>query len=195
MHKLLLYLTLMGCPAKLDMVSKETDTERPAPQPPPELGVHERANCDQSAIGSEVCNLVLIDQNGKIWELYDYAGKVILLDFSTAWCYPCQVAGHRAQPIQDDYGDKVVFATILIEGITGESATQEDVNTWVIEHGITTAPILQGSREYVMDPAGITGYLVGGFPTYVYIDKDLKIHTGHVGFNEEYVRMTLDGLL
>ena len=46
-----------------------------------------------------------------------------------------------------------------------------------------------------MDPEGITGYLVGGFPTYVYIDQELKIHLGHVGFSEEYMRMTLDGLL
>ena len=46
-----------------------------------------------------------------------------------------------------------------------------------------------------MDPAGITGYLVGGFPTYVYIDKNMTIHTGHVGFNEDFIRSTLNGLL
>jgi len=189
----LLLMALIGCAADLQTTSNK-DSAKPPPAPP-EFGVNERDDCDQSAIGSNVCNLVLYDQNGHIWELYDHLGTVVLLDFSTAWCGPCQVAGHRAQPIQDDYGDQIVFATVLIEGLSGEPATQEDVDTWVVEHGVTTSPVLQGSREYVMDPAGITGYLIGGFPTYVYIDKNMVIHTGHVGFNEEFVRMTLDGLL
>ena len=192
MSKLLL-MFMFGCAADLEITSSKDSAKSPAP--PPEFGVNERDDCDQSAIGSSVCNLILYDQNGEIWELYDHTGTVVLLDFSTVWCGPCQVAGHRAQPIQDDYGDQFVFVTVLIEGATGEPATKEDVDTWAISHGITTAPVLQASREYVMDPAGITGYLVGGFPTYVYIDKNMIIHTGHVGFNEEYMRTTLDGLL
>ena len=195
MKKIFSLLFLMSCAAELktekgDSVSVEAEIVEP-----PEFGVNERDDCDQAAIGSSVCDLVLLDQNEEVWRLYDHAGKIIVIDISTVWCYPCQVAGHHAQPIQDDYGDNVVFATILVEGLTGEPTTQEDIQEWVTEHGVTTAPVLQGSREYVVDTAGITGYLVGGFPTYVYIDRDLKIHTGHVGFNEEYVRLTLDGLL
>ena len=45
-----------------------------------------------------------------------------------------------------------------------------------------------------MDPTGVNGYLVGGFPTYVFLDKDLKIHSGAVGFNEEYVRSVIEEL-
>ena len=190
-----LSLFLMSCPAKLETSPSAADTQQTTPAVPPEFGVNERDDCDQAAIGSSVCNLVLYDQNEEVWELYEHAGKIIVLDFSTVWCGPCQSAGHKAQPIQDEYGDQIVFVTILIEGATGTPATQEDITTWVEEHNITTAPVLQGSRDYTMDQAGITGYLVGGFPTYVYIDKDMKIHTGHVGFSEEYMRITLDGLL
>ena len=184
----------MGCAAELKTNENDKDTLIEPPTPPV-FGVNEREDCDQASIGSSVCNLVLLDQNKDIWELYDYSGKIIVIDISTVWCYPCQLAGYHAQPIQDDYGDDVVFATVLVEGATGEPTTHEDIKEWVDEHGVTSAPVLQGSREWVVDPAGITGYLVGGFPTYVYIDKDLKIHTGHVGFNEEHVRLTLDGLL
>ena len=46
----------------------------------------------------------------------------------------------------------------------------------------------------VLDPTGQAGYLVGGFPTYVFIDKELKIHSGAVGFNEQYVRTVIEEL-
>ena len=186
-------LFLMGCAAELETTGYEKELSEPLP--PPEFGVNAAEDCDQAEIGSSVCNLVLYDQNEEIWQLYDHAGKVIIIDISTVWCYPCQVAGHHAQPIQDDYGDNIVFVTILVEGPTGDPTTQNDIKDWVEDHAVTTAPVLQGNRDYVIDPAGITGYLVGGFPTYIYIDQDLKIHTGHVGFNEEHVRLTLDGLL
>jgi len=191
--KLFSFLFLIGCAAELN-TTEQTNTFS-EPSEPPVFGVNEGEDCDQAEIGSSVCNLVLYDQNEEIWQLYDYAGKIIVIDISTVWCYPCQLAGYHAQPIQDEYSDEVIFATILVEGATGEPTTQEDIKEWVEEHGVTTAPVLQGNREYVVDPAGITGYLVGGFPTYVYIDRDLKIHAGHVGFNEEHVKLTLDGLL
>jgi thiol-disulfide isomerase/thioredoxin len=186
-------LFLMGCAAELETTGHEKELSEPLP--PPEFGVNAAEDCDQAEIGSSVCNLVLYDQNEEIWQLYDHAGKVIIIDISTVWCYPCQVAGHHAQPIQDEYGDNIVFVTILVEGATGDPTTQNDIKDWVDDHAVTTAPVLQGNRDYVIDPAGLTGYLVGGFPTYIYIDQDLKIHTGHVGFNEEHVRLTLDGLL
>jgi len=172
--------------------SIDTNSESESPT---EFGVIEEDDCDQTALGSSVCNLVLYDQNENIWQLYDHAGKIVVLDFSTAWCYPCQVAGMSTQAIQDDYAGDVVFATLLIEGITGSPTTHEDVLTWTQEHNITNAPILRASRDYVMDPEGITGYLVGGYPTYVYIDRNMKIATAHVGFTEEYVRTVLNGLL
>ena len=61
-------------------------------------------------------------------------------------------------------------------------------------HNITTAPVLYADRS-VMDQTGETGYLVGGFPTYVFIDKHFKIHSGTVGFDEAYVRSVIDSLL
>ena len=83
----------------------------------------------------------------------------------------------------------------MIQGPEGLPATDIDVNSWVETHNITSAPVLQASRDYIMDPAGITGYLVGGYPTYVYLDKDLKIADAHVGFNEEHMKNILNGMV
>lgn len=196
MISLFLMLSLLGCPAELQVTdSAAKETVVPEPPVPPTLGVNEENNCDQKALGSSVCNFFLVDQNGEYWELYEHKGKIIILDFSTAWCYPCQMAAAHTQKIQDEYSGDVVFVTLLIQGPEGLPATDIDVNSWVETHNITSAPVLQASRDYIMDPAGITGYLVGGYPTYVYLDKDLKIADAHVGFNEEHMKNILNGMV
>jgi thiol-disulfide isomerase/thioredoxin len=191
-----LMLTLFGCPAILQTESNKlsVDTTSAAEQIPTQFGIIKTDICDQEALGSSVCNMIFYDQNKEVWQLYDHEGKVIILDFSTVWCGPCQNAGHYVQPIQDDYEGNVEFVTVLVDGLTGEPPNEEEINEWVTSHGITTAPVLYADRS-VSDPTGINGYLISGFPTYVFITKDLKIHSGAVGFNEEYVRTTIDGLL
>ena len=121
---------LAACAANLDV--EDSDIGKIIePEDPPTLGVNKEDDCDQATIGSKVCNLVLQDQSNNFWKLYDHAGKIIILDFSTVWCGPCQTAGHYTQGIQDDYGDKIIFATILIEGMEGLPATLEDVQIFV----------------------------------------------------------------
>ena len=189
-----LLFTLAGCPAPLQVEeSPAVDSTAREPSIPDQFGIINNETCDQQSIGSTVCNMVFYDQNKEVWQLYEHEGKVIILDFSTVWCGPCQNAGHYIQPIQDDYAGNLEFVTVLVDGATGDPPTEDEINEWVSSHNITTAPVLYADRS-VMDQTGETGYLVGGFPTYVFLDKELKIHVGAVGFNEQYVRSVIDEL-
>ena len=189
-----LFFTLIGCPAPLEVEEKlELDSTAVEPAIPDQFGIIDTDQCDQQTIGSTVCNMIFYDQNKEIWQLYDHEGKVIILDFSTVWCGPCQLAGHYVQPIQDEYGETLEFVTVLVDGATGAPPTEDEINEWVVSHNITSAPVLYADRS-VLDQTGQTGYLVGGFPTYVFIDKELKIHSGAVGFNEQYVRSVIEEL-
>tara|TARA_B100000131_G_scaffold263681_1_gene260587 strand:+ start:8300 stop:8893 length:594 start_codon:yes stop_codon:yes gene_type:complete len=191
-------LSIFGCAAELDV--KDTTEEgfveevEEVENTPPQFGIIQAEDCDQMFIGSDVCNMVLYDHNEDIWQLHDHKGKVILLDFSTVWCGPCQNAGHYAQPLQDEYGEDFLFVTILVDGATGDPPIKEEVDEWVSVHNITTSPVLYGDRT-LLDQTGETGYRIGGFPTYVFIDKNLKIHVGTVGFNNLYIRSVIEELL
>jgi len=188
-------LSMFGCAAELDV--EETAEEgfvEEIEEEPTEFGIINTDDCDQIAIGSNVCNIVLYDHNEDAWQLYEHEGKIIILDFSTVWCGPCQNAGHYAQPIQDEYSDDLVFVTVLVDGATGDPPTKEEVDEWVSVHNITTSPVLYADRS-VLDQTGETGYKVGGFPTYVFLDRNLKIHIGTVGFNNPYIHSVIEELL
>lgn len=179
-------------------IGAEDHTGASSSHPPPEdldpVGVIAAADCQHVDLGDKACNFRLADQNGDTWDLYSHVGDVILLDFSTVWCGPCQSAGHYMQQLQDDYDSEgVQIVTILIDGPVGGTApTEQDIDTWVSDHSITTAPVLQGSREKMFDPAAIEGYAIGGYPSYIYIGRDMRFYAGHVGFSDEYVRQKIE---
>tara|TARA_R100001163_G_scaffold65809_2_gene65116 strand:- start:78 stop:713 length:636 start_codon:yes stop_codon:yes gene_type:complete len=161
------------------------------------IGVIASEDCQHIDIGDKACNFRLSDQNGDTWDLYSHLGDVIVLDFSTVWCPPCQAAGYYTQPLQDEYeSEGVQIVTILIDGATGGTApTEQEINDWATEHGITTAPVLQGSRDKMIDPTAVAGYAIGAYPTYIYIGRDMKFYSGHTGFNDEYVRQKIEEAL
>mgnify|MGYP005824316475 CR=1 FL=1 len=178
-----------------DNLTDETDeTAAPVQEQLEPVGVIPADDCQHVDFGDKACNFRLWDQNEDTWDLYEHKGDVILLDFSTSWCPPCQSAGHYMQALQDTYGSEgVQIVTILIDGPTGGTApTPEDIDIWVSGHGITTAPVLQGSRDKMFDTEAIEGYSIGGFPTYIYIGRDMTFYAGHVGFSEDYVKQKIE---
>lgn len=194
--------TLSACgPSKVDIkdgaVDQVNHTGAPAESDTLEpVGVIAAEDCQQIDRGDKACNFRLTNQHGETWDLYSHEGKVILLDFSTVWCYPCQMAGQYVQSIQDDYEDEgFEFVTVLIDGAqSGYEPSPAEVDQWVTDHSITSAPVLQGSRDKMLDSTGVgtEGYLLGAFPTYIYIGRDMKFYSAHVGFSEDYVRQQIE---
>jgi len=158
------------------------------------VGVIAASDCQHIDIGDKACNFRLADQNGDTWDLYSHKGDVILVDFSALWCAPCQAAGHYMQALHDDYVDEgVQIVTVLIDGFgNGVPPTEAEIDQWVLDHSLTTAPVLQGSRDKMFDPTGIAGYSIGSYPTYLYIGRDMTFYAGHAGFNDEYVRQKIE---
>jgi thiol-disulfide isomerase/thioredoxin len=158
------------------------------------VGIYADGVCGHS-IGDEICDLVLKDQNDELWRLYDLKGDVIVLDFSTMWCGPCQSAASTMQAMQDFYDSEgFEYITILIEDTTGGEIDAEDAQEWANLFGIRTQPVLQGSRDLIDgDPS--LGYPISSWPTFVFIDRDLEVFWGVYGYSEEYLKAVIEDML
>jgi len=147
------------------------------------------------AVGDEICDLILKDQNDDAWSLYDLEGDVILLDFSAMWCGPCQSAASTVQEMQDFYeAEGFHYITVLIDDTSGDTVEQDEAQFWADTFGIDTQPVLQGNRDLVDgDPS--LGYPISSWPTFVFVDRDLSVFWGIYGYSEEYLRMVIEDML
>lgn len=140
------------------------------------------------------CNFTLVDQHGDEVELYDYYGKVIVVDFSTMWCGVCINIASEGDLLVDRYGEEnVVWLTVLIENEYGGAPTTEDIQRWVDMASIQS-PVLAGDRSLV-DTSAVSGYPITSWPTLVVIDKEMVLKHGINGWNKNAIDAWVGGLL
>ena len=145
-------------------------------------------------IGQKACDFALIDADGELWRLSDHAGDVVLIDLSAMWCGPCQQAAMSVQQIEDSYED-FHYVTILVVDQTNEAVELAEQQRWAELFGITTSPILQGSRDLLTSSGIRHGYSVQSWPTFILLDRSHTVVSGLRGFNESTIRQLIERAL
>ena len=138
------------------------------------------------------CNFQLLDQNGNYVELYDFEGDVILLDFSTMWCSVCKRVAEHVQTMHDQY-DPFSVITVLTQDTSGDPPTVDQLEEWVDEYGIITAPVLAGND--MMIGADPDEWNVTAMPTFFLIDKNFHLRIFQPGWNEETMTTRIEDLI
>lgn len=147
--------------------------------------------CSQ-VVGEHPCNFTLKDQNDEEVSLYDFYGSVIILDLSAMWCGPCQVAGSDVQATVERFAEHDVrYLTVLVDDPQGQPPSLAYVQSWALNLGIVTEPVLQGSREFLnADPT--KGWPLSSWPTFVLITADMKITVFQAGYSQQLLDMLIE---
>ena len=143
--------------------------------------------------GDHPCDFTLTDQNGTDVSLSDFHGGVIVLDLSTMWCGPCQMAASETQSVQDKYSGRITYITVLIENLEGVDPVQKDLSLWSDVFGIN-APILGGSRNLI-DAGGVIGWPIEVWPTFFFITDEMVLHGSMRGFSSSYLESFIEDTL
>jgi len=182
-------LAMAGC-------LQQTPAEPPPPEPPPSPITWE--TCSQS-IGDHPCDFTLQDQNDDDFNLYEHYGDFIMIDLSVMWCGPCQRAADEVQMTEDYFNDQLGddqqfhYVTILIEDLDGDPPDLEDVDSWATYFEITSAPVLQGSRDLLGNSD--EGWPLQGWPTFFFIDDEMQLVNSQRGFSAPHISELIHELL
>lgn len=118
----------------------------------------------------------LEDINGKSFELTDYRGKVVLVNFWAVWCQPCKVEIPSLVDLYRRYDTQLV-----VIGIAIDSGTEEKVQEAAKQLGIPY-PVVNGDYDVRTMFGGIRAV-----PTTFLINQEGKIYKTYLGYREKQV--------
>ena len=107
---------------------------------------------------------------GEVVDGASLAGKVVLIDFWATWCAPCLKAFPILDKLQRDLGDR----GFQVISIALNSGTVQDVAKVVKQRGVEVS-VVMGDKE-IEEKFDVIGY-----PTYVLVNPQGKVHAIYVG--------------
>lgn len=141
------------------------------------------------AVGTDTAtpDFTLFDTEGNTFTLSSLRGKWVVLDFWATWCGPCLASMPHLKEYYQKYAGKFEIVGI---------ANQSEEATWVKMVNDMELPWIN-----VINPQNSTKekdltnvYGIKGFPTYIILDKEGKIHKEYLGAQPDFYK-ELDTIL
>ena len=141
------------------------------------------------AVGTDAAtsDFTLFDTEGNTFTLSSLRGKWVVLDFWATWCGPCIASMPHLKDYYQKYADK--FEIVGIANQSEEAAWENMVKDMEL-------PWIN-----VINPKGVSKekdltniYNIEGFPTYIILNKEGKIHKKYLGAQPDFYK-ELDTIL
>ncbi len=143
------------------------------------FGGHAEAENNKIANAWKLSPLVLPDLENKQRNLYDWHGKVIILNFWATWCGPCQIEIPHLMQFQEQYAGKGL--QVVGVGLDDTRKLQNYVRTVGINY-----PVLHADPEENFSLLATWGNPFGTLPYTVVINRQGGFVLVHQGiFSEE----------
>jgi cytochrome c biogenesis protein CcmG/thiol:disulfide interchange protein DsbE len=170
-NPLILFTFIMILLFATEMCKDSSPTE-PEPEPTPELG---------TSVGNLAVDFTAKDQNGIDVSLYDYSGKVILVNMSADWCGPCRNEASHLENLYDEYKQRgFQIITLLTSG---------DPAVWAHDYQLSF-PVLDDNNEVIWDQYG-EGYV----PLNLVLDRENVIRYKEAGYDEAAIKNVIENYL
>ncbi|MFS4455694.1 peroxiredoxin family protein [Maribacter sp. 2304DJ31-5] len=116
-------------------------------------------------IGDYAPNFILEGSDGKTYQLSDFKGKIVVLDFWAMWCAPCKKKMPKIQKLHETYSD---MGVAVLGMLAMNKGAEEKAKTYFAENEYSFK-LLYGNDELTKN------YELKFLPTVVVVDKEGKI--------------------
>ena len=116
-----------------------------------------------------VPDFTVYDQDGNGYNLYDFLGKPIVLNFWASWCGPCKLEMPDLEEAYQTYGEDVHFIMVNVWD------TVEEGSAYIRDAGYTFPVYYDLSGKTAED------YNIEGIPTTIFLDAEGVAQYSHLG--------------